>query len=181
MAANVVDSVKVDFEDVLREWGEKMVTRIRKNMEDENVNATGETSASLEYLITDYGIQIVGAPYFAERTEVGRTETTKADPWDWRGQLTKWIKAKGLESKFGISDDRDLEKVVKAIYWKLNLEGSLKYREPDKQTDVYSTAVADGIDELAEQLLLRAGERLLGMADDMERVPGAKVGTTKAK
>jgi hypothetical protein len=74
-----------------------------------------------------------------------------------------------------------LEKVVKAIYWKLNLEGSLKYREPDKQTDVYSTAVAEGIDELAEQLLLRAGERLLGMADDMERVPGAKVGTTKAK
>jgi Heterodisulfide reductase, subunit A and related polyferredoxins len=40
---------------------------------------------------------------------------------------------------------------------------------------------AEGIDELAEQLLLRAGERLLGMADDMERVAGAKVGTTKAK
>lgn len=176
-----VDKVRVDYEDVLREWGEMIIATIQKNMADQGINATGETSASLEYVLTDYGIQILGAPYFAERTEVGRTETTKADPWDWRGQLTKWIKAKGLESKFNISDDRDLDKVVRSIYWKMTKEGSLKYREPDKQTDVYSTAVAEGIDELAEELLIRAGERLAGMADGIERDAGKKVGTTKAK
>lgn len=176
--ASAVDSVKIDFEDVLKEWGEKMVARIQQNMEDENVNATGETSASLEYVLTDYGIQILGAPFFAERTEVGRTPTTKADPWDWKTKLSEWVKAKGLESQFNISDDRDLDKVVRAIYWKLTTEGSKKYRQPATQTDVYSTALAEGVDELSEMLLIRAGERLMGKIDEMAREAGKKVGMT---
>lgn len=179
--ASAVDRVKVDFEETLKEWGDKMVSRIRENMETQGINATGETSASLEYALTDYGIQILGAPYFAERTEVGRTETKNASPWDWRTQLSKWIKAKGLESKFDIENDRDLDKVVRSIYWKMTKEGSLKYREPDKHTDVYSTVLSEGVDELSEQLLIRAGERLLGVLDEFAREAGQKVGSTKAK
>lgn len=177
--ADAVDRVSVDFSETLAEWAVKLIKTIQGNMERLNVNATGETSASLEYALTDSGIQILGAPFFAERTEVGRTPTSRKDPWDWQTKLAEWIKAKGLESRFNISDDRDLQKVVRAIYWKMNREGSLKYREPDKQTDVYSTAVTEAVDELSEKLLTGAGERLMGVMDELARMNGDKVGRTK--
>ncbi len=178
---SVVDKVAVDFEDILKGWAGKLIQTIQGNMEREGVNATGETSASLEYVLTDSGIQVMGAQYFAERTEVGRTPTSKPAVWDWRGQLTEWIRAKGLESKFQIKDDRDLDKVVRAIYWKMNLEGSRKYREPASRTDVYSTAVDEAVDELTEQLMTSAGERLMGMMDDIIRQDGDEVTMTKIK
>ena len=178
---SAVDKVKVDFEDTLKEWAEKLILTIQKNMELEGVNASGRTSASLEYVLTDYGIQIVGAPYFAERVEVGRTPTKNPMTFDFAAIIAQWIKDKGIQSKFEISNDRDLQKVAKAIAFKISSEGSLKYREPDKQTDVYSTAVAESVEELAQKLLTSAGERLMGVMDDIIRQDGDKVGTTKIK
>lgn len=177
--ADVVDDIRVDFETTLKTWAEGLIKTIQDNMERLNVNATGETSASLEYVLTDSGIQILGAPYFAERTEVGRTPTARKDPWDWRTKLSEWIKAKGLESQFHIKDDRDLQKVVEAIYWKITKKGSSKYRNPEMQTDVYSTAVSEAVDELTEKLLTGAGERLMGLLDNIARMDGDKVGKTK--
>ena len=176
---SVVDRVTVDFQDTLKEWAEGLIKTIQSNMERLNVNATGETSASLEYVLTDSGIQILGVPFFAERTEVGRTPTARKDPWDWRTKLSEWIKAKGLESQFNIQDERDLQKVVRAIYWKITKKGSSKYRNPEMRTDVYSTAVTEAVDELSEKLLTGAGERLMGVMDELARMNGDKVSTTK--
>lgn len=178
MAADAVNRVAVDFETTLKDWAEGLIGTIRGNMARDGVNATGGTSESLEWRLTDGGVQILGAPYFAERTEVGRTPTAKAGQWDWRTSLTEWIRAKGLEGQFNISDDRDLDKVVRAIYWKITREGSLKYREPDRRTDVYSTAVDEAVDSLSERLLTGSGERLMGLMDTIIRADGENAGGT---
>lgn len=179
--ASAVDRVTVDFETTLRNWAEGLIKTIQGNMEREGVNASGETSASLEYVLTDTGIQILGAEYFAERTEVGRTPTRNPQSFDFAAIIAQWIKDKGVESKFDIGDDRDLQKVSKAIAFKISREGSAKYRGDIPMTDVYSTAIDEAVDELTEQLMTSAGERLMGMMDAIVRQDGDKVTMTKIK
>lgn len=168
-----------DFDYVLKDWADKVVERIQANMERLGINASGKTSESLESVLTEKGVQILGAPYFAERTEVGRTPTKNHQKWDFAGAIAKWIDDKGLRSDFQIKDDRDLNKVSKAIAMKISREGSQKYREPDKRTDVYSGIIAESLDDLAKIFLVREGERLLGYFDNITRADGDKVGKTK--
>ena len=145
------------------------------------INASGETSRSLEYKLTDDGIQILGAPYFAERTEVGRTPTKHHQSFDFTSIIEQWIKDKGLDTEWGLNEDRDLRKVAGAIAHTISTRGSQKYREPDKQTDVYSSVIIESVDILAEMLLTGSGERLLGAVDTLARADGDKVSTTKIK
>ena len=106
---------RLDFEKVLAEWAEGVIKKIRSNMDTKNINASGETSRSLEYKLTDDGIQILGAPYFAERTEVGRTPTKHHQSFDFTSIIEQWIKDKGLDTEWGLNEDRDLRKVAGAI------------------------------------------------------------------
>lgn len=166
-----------DFDYVLQDWGNKVVKKIQDNMERLGINASGKTSESLEAVLTDNGIQILGAPYFAERTEVGRTPTVNPENFDFAAVIAKWITEKGIESRFQIEDDRDLKKVSKAIALKISREGSQKYREPDKQTDVYSSILVESIDDIQRIFMAEAVSRLAGIIDNIERVDGVKVGT----
>lgn len=168
-----------DFDYVLQDWGNKVVKKIQDNMQGLGINASGETSASLEAVLTDKGIQILGAPYFAERTEIGRTPTVNHKNWDFAAVIAQWIDDKGIRGTFQISDDRDLKRVSKAIAMKISREGSQKYREPEKRTDVYSSILIESIDDLSKIFLAKEAERLMGVLDNMKRVDGVKVGTTK--
>jgi len=172
---------RLDFEKVLSEWANGVIKKIQSNMETENVNASGDTSRSLEYKFTDKGIQILGAPYFAERTEIGRTPTKNHQSFDFQSIIAQWIKDKGLDIKWGLDEERDIRKVAGAIVHTISTRGSRKYREPDKQTDVYSTVVIESVDILTDMLLTGTTERLLGMVDNIAREDGDKVSTTKIK
>lgn len=173
--------IRMDFEKVLADWAEGVIRKIRSNMETENINASGETSASLEYELTNTGIQILGAPYFAERTEIGRTPTKNHQSFDFTSIISQWIIDKGLRADFGISDDRDLKKVAGAIAHTISTRGSSKYRGDRPQTDVYSTVILEAVDELGEEILTGSGERLLGIIDRLVREDGDKAGTTRIK
>ena len=166
----------IELDNALMEWADNVISRIRSNMESENINATGATSASLEAVLTPTGVQILGAPYFAERTEIGRTPTKNRQSWDFSGAIKDWIVAKGIESHFGISDDRDLNKVSKAIAMKISREGSSKYRGDRPQTDVYSTVFEEEIQKLDEIVQVSGGEVLEGVLDDFAREIGQAAG-----
>lgn len=176
-----VDKTRLDFDEVLKDWANGLIEKIRHNMENENINASGETSASLEYVLTDNGIMILGAPYFAERTEVGRTPTKNHQSFDFVSVISKWINDKNLEAQFNIKDERDLRRIAGGIVHNITTLGSSKYRGDRPQTDVYSTAVAEAVDDLSKKLLTGSGERLLGMMDELIRIDGDKIGTVKIK
>lgn len=170
---------RMEYEEILAEWAENVIERIQSNMETEGVNASGETSRSLEYELTDTGIQILGAQYFAERTEIGRTPTKNHQSFDFQSIIAQWIKDKGLDSQWGLDEERDIRKAALAIVRNITQFGSSKYRGDRPQTDVYSSVILESVDQLAEKLLTGSGERLLGMLDNLIREDGEKTGTTK--
>lgn len=176
-----VDKTRLDFDEVLKDWANGLIEKIRQNMENENINASGETSASLEYVLTDNGIMILGAPYFAERTEVGRTPTKHHQSFDFTSVIAKWIKDKNLDVQWGLEKERDVRNIAYVISQKISKLGSSKYRGDRPQTDVYSTAVVEAVDDLSEKLLTGSGERLLGFMDELIRIDGDKVGNIKIK
>lgn len=176
-----VDKTRLDFDEVLKDWANGLIEKIRHNMENENINASGETSASLEYVLTNNGIMILGAPYFAERTEVGRTPTKNHQSFDFTSVIAKWIKNKNLDVQWGLDKERDVRNIAYVISQNISKLGSSKYRGDRPQTDVYSTAVAEAVDDLSQKLLTGSGEKLLGMMDELIRIDGDKVGTVKIK
>lgn len=155
----------LDLDDVLLEWAEGVISKIRSNMEAQNINASGETSKSLEAVLTDDGIMILGAPYFAERTEIGRTPTIHKQSFDFVSIIKQWIDDKGLRSKFGIDDERDLASVASGIVHNITTLGSAKYRGDMPMTDVYSSVVEQSVSELGEKVLLNAYQRLEGILE----------------
>lgn len=170
-----------NFDDIMREWAEGLIKKIQSNMVDMDINASGETSRSLEYVFTDTGIQILGAEYFAERTEVGRTPTKNKQSFDFQSIIAQWIKDKGLDDEWGLDDERDIRRAAFGIVRNITTLGSSKYRGDRPQTDVYSTAIDDAVDDIEDKLLTGAGERLLGLLDEFMRENGQKVGRTKIK
>ena len=168
-----------DFDYVLKDWAENVIRKIRSNMETLHINASGETSESLEYTMEGDRLQILGAPYFAERTEVGRTPTKNPQSFDFTSIIAKWIEDKGLKNEFGIDDDRDLRKVAGAIAHTISTRGSQKYREPDKQTDVYSSVLVEEIENLCGLFMTKSVEIIMGALDNLQRKNGQKITTKK--
>ena len=86
----------IDIDDVLKEWADGVISRIRRNMEEQNINASGQTSASLESVVTDDGVQILGAEFFAERTEIGRTPTVNPQSFDFVSIIKNGLTTRGF-------------------------------------------------------------------------------------
>lgn len=162
-----------ELDRVLKEWADGLIVTIQTNMESEGVNASGETSRSLESRLTDKGVEILGAPYFAEKTEIGSTPWTKGYPSRWfRNIIEDWIEAKGLKTKMGIETDRDLHRVAFFTARKIAAEGSSKYRGDRPKTDVFGSATEKAVDELAGKIGVLAAERAGAMIDEAIRDAG---------
>lgn len=161
--ANAGDDLKL----VLAQWAEKVIGEIREQMEVQNINASGETSKSLEYVIDDdgLGVKILGADHFAERTEIGRTPTIHKQDFDFVSIIKKWIQDKGLTASFGIQTDRDLNRIASGIVHNITTFGSAKYRGDMPMTDVYSSVVEKNVEEIGDKVLVAVYRRLSGILD----------------
>lgn len=168
----------LNLDNELSKWADNVIKRIRKSMVDNDINASGETSKSLEYDITDDGVVILGAPYFAERTEVGRTPTKNHYSWDFTSVIAKWIIDKDLETQFNIKNDRELRGMAFVISRNISKLGSSKYRGTRPRTDVYSTIILEEIENVKNIAANITYERLNGMLDEEVREIGDKVGNS---
>ena len=157
----------LNLDDVLMDWADGVISKIRRNMEEQNINASGETSKSLEAVITDDGLMILGAPYFAERTETGRTPTKNPMTFDFVSIIKQWIDDKGLRTKFGIEDERDLASVASGIVHNITTLGSAKWRGDMPMTDVFSSVVDESVEELEQKVLVKAYERINGVFESL--------------
>lgn len=127
---------------ILNNWCGKLIEDIRKSMNVNNINASGELSNSLEYTIKDNGIKFYANDYF-EYAEMGRR--SGGVPYYFEEILNQWIKNKGIgvPSKFKTS----LE-FANAIKWKIKKYGSSKYRNPATRVDLLTEPLNDNMPDL---------------------------------
>lgn len=100
----------VDLIQILSKWGNSTVAQIRANMSSTGTDATGKTSQSLRYEVTQEGsktiLKVLGKPFFMV-VETGRKATpqyTKPSE-QFVESIKKWITARGKSelSAYGIA------------------------------------------------------------------------------
>lgn len=106
-------------------WGDTFVKRLQVEMQNQGINASGNLSNSLEYVITNEGdgthIQILADPYFFY-SEHGRR--AGKIPYNFVDILEEWVADKGITVPSGLT----ARKFASAIAWKIKKYGSLRYR-----------------------------------------------------
>lgn len=115
-------------EQILRQYFEATIEKIRDNIRTKRVtkhgamNASGRTAESLEYVITPTGGAIYGAGYIFA-LETGRKPTEAGGNGSLRSRIRQWIDEKGITPE-GISKDS----LAFLITRKIHQEGTELYR-----------------------------------------------------
>lgn len=89
---------------------------------EQNINATGELVRSIEYLTeaTEEGATIsISMEDYGFIVDAGRGGAKRRGTTNWKPQLIKWIKAKGIRPKPGVT----MEQLAYVIYRKINRSG----------------------------------------------------------
>lgn len=133
----------------LNDWARTFVDRIKVEMHNQGLDASGRLSDSLEYTITDTQdgthIQVLAAPYFFY-AEKGR-KSGKV-PFRFGDILAQWVEDKGIAVPSQFKDARNFGY---AIASKIKQYGSKRYRE-NKPLDVVSAALDEYRPKLNEIL-----------------------------
>lgn len=136
-----------DLTKILDDWAADVVTAIRVNLEETGTNASGRTSESLEYTITDDNhIIITGRPYFRS-VEEGRPAGKV--PYNFTDIISQWIDDKGIASHFGITNEKEKRSVAYLIGRKIKEEGTDLYNKGGRE-DVYTNVIESMVGELQE-------------------------------
>lgn len=143
----------IELDAILSAWAENVIQRIQANLESTGTNASGRTSDSLEYELTDTGLMIVGRPYF-QGVEQGRPGGKV--PYRFQDIIRKWMAEKGIENQFG---EKEWQK-RNAAYMIANFiaeNGTKLYREGGR-TDIYSDVIDEELEKLGEQISIKVDE-----------------------
>ena len=135
---------------------------IRKGLQAQNVNASGNASRSLRSEITKNTYKLFGASYI-EPAEKGRGKNQSNTGGLFAG-IYNWLQYK----KYGItySDDKERRSIAFAIMKKTANEGSYKFRNPAKRTNVIETALKDVSKTIKEQFTIFTKETELEQLRD---------------
>ena len=129
----------------LNNWADTLVKRIQVDMQNNELNASGNLSNSLEYVITDESdgthIKVMADPYFLY-AEKGR-KSGKV-PYNFISILEEWIADKGV---FVPSKFRTAKQFAGAIYYNIKTYGSKRWRT-DNPLDVVGDAVSEMLPKL---------------------------------
>lgn len=104
----ITAGIVIDLIEILNPIGNAVVTQIQQNLAATGTDATGDTSRSLRYQITQEGtvtvFQVIGRPYFMT-VETGRKPTPSYKPSRaFVNRIQEWMKARGLPGKaYGIA------------------------------------------------------------------------------
>ncbi len=126
----------VDVLTILSQTGTTVVDQIRQNLASTGTNATGRTSASLRFEVTDETdkqiLRVIGKPYF-NVVQTGRKATPEyGNPSkDFVEAIKQWAKARGIEegAAYGIA---------KSIHQK----GTKLFRSGGRE-DIFSNVITD--------------------------------------
>lgn len=124
------------------DWTDRVVGRIRTELHNQNVNASGNLSRSVEGVVGDDSIQILADNYFLY-AEKGRN--SGKIPRNFIDIINQWIDDKGLQVPSGYRNQRQF---AAAIAFKIKKYGSHKWRNPVDRTDVVGGALSAELPEL---------------------------------
>lgn len=131
---------------ILNGYGASTVEQIRSNLQSTGTNATGKTSQSLKYTVTQEGtkatLKVIGKPYFAV-VETGRKPTPQYEKpsEEFVQSIKDWMNAKGKTgSAYGI-----------AKY--IHAKGTKLFRDGGRE-DIYSNVINQNLsDKISADLL----------------------------
>lgn len=123
-------------------WADKLVKRIQVEMQNQKLNASGQLSNSLEYVIADNHIQVLADRYFLY-AEKGRDKGKV--PWNFTDILETWIADKHVTVPVKFQTPRQF---AWAINTKIRRYGSDKYRNPSHRQDVLEKPMSELLPEL---------------------------------
>ena len=132
----------------LNAWSDTFVKRLQVELQNQGINASGNLSNSLEYVITNEGdgthIQILAYPYFFY-SEHGRR--AGKIPYNFVDILEEWVADKGITVPSGLT----ARKFASAIAWKIKRYGSLRYRT-QSPADVVAPVMSEMYPKLGDIL-----------------------------
>lgn len=134
--------------EILSDWAENVITQIQSNMESTGTNASGKTSASLEYTVENGELYIYGRKYF-QGVEQGRPGGRV--PYNFTDIIRKWMDDKGIAGQFG---DTESEKRSAAylIGQFIKNHGTQLYRKGGRE-DIYTNVLDAKLPELEQSLI----------------------------
>jgi hypothetical protein len=144
---------------LLEKEGAKWIAEIQANMIAEGVNASGETSESLQSVITKtvdgVNFQIIGNEAF-NWIETGRGKSNKSQGGALLPRIKKWIVDKGLQ----IDDDDTIDSLAYRITKTIHAEGTLAYRLGERR-EIFSPVFSDlEIDRITKVIEVEVGEQV---------------------
>jgi len=139
MKFEIIDS---DTLNKVENWADKLVKRIQVEMQNQKLNASGQLSNSLEYVIADNHIQVLADNYFLY-AEKGRDKGKV--PYNFTDILETWIADKHVTVPAKFQTPRQF---AWAINTKIRKYGSDKYRNPSHRQDVLEKPMSELLPEL---------------------------------
>jgi hypothetical protein len=140
---------------ILEGYGNSTVDQIKQNLASTGTNASGKTSTSLRYSVTDNGtkatLRVIGKPFFAV-VETGRKPTpqfTKPSE-DFVQSIKDWIQAKGGNTDYAYAIAKDIHK-----------RGTKLFRDGGR-SDIYSNVINQNlVDKISLDLLNKFAQQFM--------------------
>lgn len=143
----------INLDNVLAAWAENVISKIQENLESTGTNASGRTSDSLEYELTDTGLRILGRQYF-QSVEQGRPGGKV--PYRFQDIIRQWMSDKGISEQFGEKEwQRRSAAYMIANFIKEN--GTSLYRSGGRD-DIYTSVIDEELKKLEEQISIQVDE-----------------------
>lgn len=125
---------------ILSGYGNNIVANIRSNLASTGTNATGKTSSSIKYTVTEEGQVItlfVFGREFVSTVETGRGPRRTTTYYAVSSNIRKWMDAKG--AGIGLSEIKKAA-LARFITYRINKYGSKLYRDGGRG-DIISNVV----------------------------------------
>lgn len=143
----------VSLVQILTGYGQNVVNDIRSNLSSTGTNATGKTSSSIRYTITEEGsktiLEVSGRP-FVFTVETGRGPRRSSQSHGVVNHIREWMDAKGVGS--GLSEAKK-DSLARFLTWRINKEGTRLYKKGGR-VDIIGEVVNTSLyDKITKELL----------------------------
>ena len=126
------------------QWADRVVGELRVELHNQNIDASGNLSASLEWEIEGDELKILADDYFYY-AEAGRTPGRV--PYNFTDILERWISDKGVTRPATFKTDRAF---ASAIAYKIKNYGSSRYRGDRPKADLVGPVLDAELPKLNE-------------------------------
>jgi len=116
----------------LEDVGEDIVEDIRANLAAKGKNATGKTSKSLRYEVTDdkvIALTVYSRPFF-KNIETGRGPRKSTVQGKFKEGILEWMAARGIGAGL---DQKKKESLARFFTWRINKLGDKTFRAGGRQ------------------------------------------------